>query len=66
MSLMDTFVQIFEFDTGQTDDAFNRVSKSMNDIIAEMKRAQQSATIGEGGHSIYSNIIRKIGRIIIK
>ena len=46
MSLMDTFVQIFEFDTGQTDDAFNRVSKSMNDIIAEMKRAQQSATMG--------------------
>ncbi|CRL63839.1 hypothetical protein [Proteus vulgaris] len=49
MSLLDTFVQVFEFDTKQADDAFNRVSKSTDDIIAEMKKAQQSATMGADG-----------------
>ncbi|WP_249717260.1 hypothetical protein [Proteus faecis] len=49
MALLDTFVQVFEFDTRQADDAFNRVSKSTDDIIAEMKKAQQSATIGADG-----------------
>ena len=49
MALLDTFVQVFEFDTSQADDAFNRVSKSTDDIIAEMKKAQQSATIGADG-----------------
>lgn len=49
MALLDTFVQVFEFDTHQADDAFNRVSKSTDDIIAEMKKAQQSATIGADG-----------------
>ncbi|MBO8274739.1 hypothetical protein IGB06_18735, partial [Proteus mirabilis] len=33
----------------QADDAFNRVSKSTDDIIAEMKKAQQSATMGADG-----------------
>lgn len=49
MSLLDTFVQVFEFDTQQADDAFNRVSKSTDDIIAEMKKAQRSATMGADG-----------------
>ncbi|MCE9841107.1 hypothetical protein LZ636_15630 [Proteus terrae] len=49
MALLDTFVQVFEFDTSQADDAFNRVTKSTDDIIAEMKKAQQSATIGADG-----------------
>lgn len=49
MALLDTFVQVFEFDTSQADDAFNRVGKSTDDIIAEMKKAQQSATIGADG-----------------
>ncbi|MGY6419787.1 hypothetical protein ACXITE_12290 [Proteus mirabilis] len=49
MALLDTFVQVFEFDTRQADDAFNRVSKSTDDIIAEMKKAQQSATMGDDG-----------------
>ncbi|MDM3744571.1 hypothetical protein O9431_02215 [Proteus mirabilis] len=49
MALLDTFVQVFEFDTHQADDAFNRVSKSTDDIIAEMKKAQQSATMGADG-----------------
>ena len=49
MALLDTFVQVFEFDTRQADDALNRVSKSTDDIIAEMKKAQQSATIGADG-----------------
>ena len=40
MALLDTFVQVFEFDTRQADDALNRVSKSTDDIIAEMKKAQ--------------------------
>ncbi|MCO8050058.1 hypothetical protein NI531_04865 [Proteus penneri] len=49
MALLDTFVQVFEFDTRQADDAFNRVSKSTDDIIAEMKKAQQSASMGTDG-----------------
>ncbi|HGN0357019.1 TPA: hypothetical protein ACKRIM_002675 [Proteus mirabilis] len=49
MALLDTFVQVFEFDTRQADDAFNRVSKSTDNIIAEMKKAQQSATMGADG-----------------
>ncbi|NBM78600.1 hypothetical protein GWI76_04875 [Proteus sp. G2659] len=49
MALLDTFVQVFEFDTRQADDAFNRVSKSTDDIIAEMKKAQQSASMGADG-----------------
>ncbi|OZS67754.1 hypothetical protein CHI96_00215 [Proteus mirabilis] len=49
MALLDTFVQVFEFDTRQADDAFNRVNKSTDDIIAEMKKAQQSATMGADG-----------------
>ncbi|MGG4748814.1 hypothetical protein [Proteus mirabilis] len=49
MALLDTLVQVFEFDTRQADDAFNRVSKSTDDIIAEMKKAQQSATMGADG-----------------
>ncbi|HGN9119429.1 hypothetical protein ETG59_08075 [Proteus mirabilis] len=49
MALLDTFVQVFEFDTRQADDAFNQVSKSTDDIIAEMKKAQQSATMGADG-----------------
>ena len=49
MALLDTFVQVFEFDTRQADDAFTRVSQSTDDIIAEMKKAQQSATMGADG-----------------
>ncbi|MBV2190231.1 hypothetical protein [Providencia rettgeri] len=44
MSLMDTFVQVFEFDTRQADGAFDRVRRSTDDIIADMKRAQESAS----------------------
>ncbi|MDE9566518.1 hypothetical protein KKI93_21450, partial [Xenorhabdus bovienii] len=48
MSLMDTFVQIFEFDTRQADDAFDRFRRSTDDIIADMKKAQEAATDGAG------------------
>ncbi|CDH07553.1 conserved membrane hypothetical protein [Xenorhabdus bovienii str. oregonense] len=48
MSLMDTFVQIFEFDTRQADDAFDRFRRSTDDIIADMKSAQEAATDGAG------------------
>lgn len=61
MSLMDTFVQVFEFDTSQADDAFNWVSKSTDDIIAEMKKAQQSATMGADGFTQFiQNVIASI------
>lgn len=42
MSLMDTFVQVFEFDTRQADGAFDRVRRSTDDIIDGMKKAGQS------------------------
>ncbi|WP_265494788.1 hypothetical protein [Providencia heimbachae] len=43
MSLMDTFVQVFEFDTRQADSAFNKVQRSTDDIIEGMKQTQQAA-----------------------
>ncbi|MBD2822499.1 hypothetical protein ID852_17810 [Xenorhabdus sp. 42] len=51
MSLMDTFVQIFEFDTRQADDAFDRFRRSTDDMLADMRRAQQAAEAGAGGFS---------------
>ncbi|MER1705547.1 hypothetical protein [Proteus mirabilis] len=49
MALLDTFVHVFQFDTQQADSAFDRVQRSTDDIIAEMKKAQQSATMGADG-----------------
>ncbi|MDC9591182.1 hypothetical protein PSI23_18275 [Xenorhabdus sp. XENO-10] len=49
MSLLDTFVQVFEFDTRQADEAFNQFRRSTDDIIADMRRAQQAAEAGAGG-----------------
>lgn len=46
MSLMDTFVQVFEFDTRQADSAFDRVQRSTDDIIGGMKQAQTAAQQG--------------------
>ncbi|HCR4029910.1 hypothetical protein [Morganella morganii] len=46
MSLMDTFVQVFEFDTRQADSAFDRVQRSTDDIIDGMKQAQNAAQQG--------------------
>ena len=46
MSLMDTFVQVFEFDTRQADSAFDRVLRSTDDIIDGMKQAQTAAQQG--------------------
>ncbi|WP_430442440.1 hypothetical protein ACLI07_10105 [Providencia huaxiensis] len=43
MSLMDTFVQVFEFDTRQADSAFEKVQRSTDDIIADMKQVSESA-----------------------
>ncbi|UWS31118.1 hypothetical protein [Erwinia pyrifoliae] len=43
MSLLDTFVQVFEFDTRQADAAFKNVRRSTDDIIDGMKRAQHEA-----------------------
>lgn len=48
MSLMDTFVQVFEFDTRQADGAFDRVRRSTDDIIDGMKKAGQSGTAASG------------------
>ncbi|WP_237386228.1 hypothetical protein [Xenorhabdus sp. Sc-CR9] len=53
MSLMDTFVQIFEFDTRQADDAFDRFRRSTDDIIADMRRAQEAAEAGAGGFGTF-------------
>lgn len=46
MSLMDTFVQVFEFDTRQADSTFDRVQRSTDDIIDGMKQAQTAAQQG--------------------
>lgn len=43
MSLIDTFVQVFEFDTRQADQAFDKVQRSTDDIIESMKSAQGAA-----------------------
>lgn len=43
MSLMDTFVQVFEFDTRQADKAFDKVQRSTDDIIEGMKKTQEAA-----------------------
>lgn len=43
MSLLDTFVQVFEFDTRQADAAFKHVQRSTDDIIEGMKQAQHEA-----------------------
>ncbi|WP_234413535.1 hypothetical protein [Providencia alcalifaciens] len=43
MSLMDTFVQVFEFDTRQADQAFDKVQRSTDDIIEGMKKTQEAA-----------------------
>lgn len=43
MSLMDTFVQVFEFDTRQADKAFDKVKRSTDDIIEGMKKTQEAA-----------------------
>lgn len=43
MSLMDTFVQVFEFDTRQADKAFDKVQRSTDDIIEGMKQTQAAA-----------------------
>ncbi|PHM47168.1 hypothetical protein [Xenorhabdus miraniensis] len=49
MSLLDTFVQVFEFDTRQADAAFDQFRRSTDDMIADMKKAQQAAEAGSGG-----------------
>lgn len=46
MSMMDTFVQVFEFDTRQADSAFDRVRRSTDDIIDGMKQTQEAAQQG--------------------
>ncbi|MEY8113640.1 MULTISPECIES: hypothetical protein [unclassified Providencia] len=46
MSLMDTFVQVFEFDTKQADSAFEKVQRSTDDIIADMKLVSENAKGG--------------------
>ncbi|MDD9339606.1 MAG: hypothetical protein PV362_08120 [Providencia heimbachae] len=46
MSLMDTFVQVFEFDTRQADSAFDKVQRSTDDIIADMKLVSENAKGG--------------------
>lgn len=46
MSLMDTFVQVFEFDTKQADSAFEKIRRSTDDIIADMKRVSENAKGG--------------------
>ncbi|HCK3360227.1 TPA: hypothetical protein NZK06_002212 [Morganella morganii] len=51
MSLLDTFVQVFEFDTSQADNAFERVQRSTDDIIDGMKKAGQSGTEASGSIS---------------
>ncbi|MHD0614713.1 phage tail tape measure protein [Morganella morganii] len=51
MSLLDTFVQVFEFDTSQADNAFDRVQRSTDDIIDGMKKAGQSGTEASGSIS---------------
>ncbi|MFB5172534.1 hypothetical protein [Erwinia amylovora] len=43
MSLLDTFVQVFEFDTRQADAAFKNVQRSIDDMIDGMKQAQHEA-----------------------
>lgn len=43
MSLMDTFVQVFEFDTRQAAQAFDKVQRSTDDIIEGMKKTQEAA-----------------------
>ena len=43
MSLLDTFVQVFVFDTRQADAAFKHVQRSTDDIIDGMKQAQHEA-----------------------
>ncbi|ATG18321.1 hypothetical protein CO695_12150 [Providencia alcalifaciens] len=40
---MDTFVQVFEFDTRQADKAFDKVKRSTDDIIEGMKKTQEAA-----------------------
>ncbi|HHE6469924.1 TPA: hypothetical protein ACPFI9_002483 [Providencia rettgeri] len=40
---MDTFVQVFEFDTQQADKAFDKVQRSTDDIIDGMKQTQAAA-----------------------
>ncbi|MEM8111473.1 hypothetical protein Q4S27_20325, partial [Morganella morganii subsp. sibonii] len=46
MSLMDTFVQVFEFDTRQADSLFDRVQRTTDDIIDGMKQAQTASQQG--------------------
>lgn len=46
MSMMDTFVLVFEFDTRQADSAFDRIRRSTDDIIDGMKRTQEAAQQG--------------------
>lgn len=43
MSLLDTFVQVFEFDTSQADAGFNRIDVSIDDLIESMKKAQEAS-----------------------
>ncbi|MEY0962567.1 hypothetical protein AB7200_04100 [Providencia alcalifaciens] len=40
---MDTFVQVFEFDTRQAAQAFDKVQRSTDDIIEGMKKTQEAA-----------------------
>ncbi|WP_338885370.1 hypothetical protein [Xenorhabdus sp. TH1] len=49
MSLLDTFVQVFEFDTRQADAAFEQFRRATDDMIADMKKAQQAAEAGSAG-----------------
>ncbi|WP_340610881.1 hypothetical protein [Xenorhabdus bharatensis] len=49
MSLLDTFVQVFEFDTRQADAAFESFRRSTDDLLADMRQAQQAAEAGAGG-----------------
>nr|WP_314265594.1 hypothetical protein [uncultured Moellerella sp.] len=57
MSLMETFVQIFEFDTRQAEDAFKRIRRSSDEMIADMKRVQQAATEGS---SSFSDLVQRL------
>ncbi|MEY0016944.1 hypothetical protein AB7W42_19180 [Providencia rettgeri] len=57
MALLDTFVQVFEFDTRQADGAFNRVQRSTDDIIELMKRVSQDA---KGGAKAFSGFLSEI------
>lgn len=66
MSLMDTFVQVFEFDTRQADKAFDKVQRSTDDIIEGMKKTQEAAeqsslTFGSVMNELWQSLQRVSG-----